>query len=131
MKKIKTKCMIQKIESGGTGLGIPDLFFRTLKQDGWIELKRIKWPSTNSTEIKIPFEPGQFSWIKTYRELGGKVFLMCLVNSKTENDKSVFIFIGENIFKEYNQASFHLFADLVLNYDNFDYHSLYNLLNKE
>ena len=39
-RKLKTEVvMLQRIESGSTGLGIPDIFYATNTKHGWIELK--------------------------------------------------------------------------------------------
>ena len=68
---------LQRIESGSTGLGIPDIFYRTLKYDGWIESKIIKTKLTKP--IVVPFRPGQFSWLRDYILLGGTAFLMVYI----------------------------------------------------
>jgi len=99
---VRNKCLVQRIESGTTGLGIPDIFFRTNDSEGWIELKEIFWPSKETTSIKIPFRPGQYPWLKQYTSLNGKAFLICSLYGKT----NIFIFLGRSIFKEYTQKEF-------------------------
>ena len=64
---------LQPIESGSTGLGIPDLYFRATKQSGWIEFKIGK--VNKNGEIKLRWEPGQLNWIKEHAELNGRTFL--------------------------------------------------------
>ncbi len=64
---------LQPIESGGTGLGIPDLYFRTERRGGWIELKVGKINAEG--KMKLRWEPGQLNWIKEHAELNGKTFL--------------------------------------------------------
>jgi len=67
---------VYKIETGYTQIGIPDLYIRTFNKDIWIELKEIKyWPKRNTTNIAIPFRPGQLNWIHSHKQLGGKVYL--------------------------------------------------------
>jgi len=99
---VRNKSIFQKIESGMTGLGIPDIFFRTKYTDGWIELKEIIWPKKYDTIIKIPFKPGQFSWIKQYSLLCGNMFLICSIRGET----NIYIFRRTYIFKEYTQKEF-------------------------
>ena len=100
MRSAGIQIMLQRIESGGTGEGIPDLFFRSLNQDGWIELKEIHWPKRGNTRIKIPFQKGQLPWITRYRSLGGHVFLFVLCN------KDFYLFSKHNIKEEYKQIEF-------------------------
>ena len=64
---------LQPIESGSTGLGIPDLYFRAAKQGGWVEFKVARM--NEAGEIKLRWEPGQLNWIKEHAELNGKTFL--------------------------------------------------------
>lgn len=64
-------CFVQRIESGSTGRGIPDMFVVTPKHSPvWIENKVIH-PSVNEIrilesgmecKIKIPWRPGQLAW---------------------------------------------------------------------
>lgn len=46
-------------------LGTPDLHYTTENNEGWVELKVIKsMPKKKETGIKIPFRPGQYSWLR-------------------------------------------------------------------
>lgn len=65
--------LLQPIESPTTGVGILDLYFRTEKCGGWIELKVGHVSATG--EVKIKWQPGQLSWIKRHVALSGKTFL--------------------------------------------------------
>jgi len=123
------KMKIQLIESGGTGLGIPDIFIRTLNNDVWIEAKRIVWPKRDNTEITIPFQPGQFGWIREYIKLDGKCFLAVIVNGGSYN-KKIFMFYKYDIHKTYNLGSFYTLADLILEYNNFDIQQFYTTLDR-
>ena len=73
--KLLKPCAIklQPIESGSTGIGIPDFYFRTAKQGGWIELKVGKLNAKG--EIKLRWQPGQLNWIREHAKLLGKTFL--------------------------------------------------------
>lgn len=75
------KILLQPIESGNTGIGILDIFYRSLHQDGWIEFKVIKNYPKRSRFIKIPWRPGQMNWIRRYRELNGNVFLFLYIEN--------------------------------------------------
>jgi len=99
---VRNKCLIQRIESGMTGLGIPDVFFRTKASDGWMELKEVSWPIRETTLIKIPFRPGQYPWIKQYSLLCGNMFLICSIRGET----NVYIFRRSYILREYTQKEF-------------------------
>ncbi len=65
-----------RIETGRTCVGIPDWYLRTQCIDIWIEAKELKsWPKKASTRITIPFQPGQYNWIRRHKKLNGKVLL--------------------------------------------------------
>lgn len=54
---------VQRIESGETGKGIPDLFIITKGVPMWIELKRIHDTCSNKPYFTIPWRPGQQAWL--------------------------------------------------------------------
>ena len=62
-------CQAQPIESGTTGLGIPDLWVRTTKVGAWVELKNEHYEPR--IPYVVPFKPGQYAWLKHHYELGG------------------------------------------------------------
>lgn len=64
-----THNIAQPIESGTTGLGVPDLFVRTSKVSAWIELKNYQYPLRYPFEIS--FRPGQAMWLERHYKLGG------------------------------------------------------------
>ena len=72
--------MLQRIESGGTGRGIPDFFFKTIYDEGWIELKEI---TITSCRISVPWRPGQLPWIKKYAQLRGNIILLMTYKKST------------------------------------------------
>lgn len=61
--------MVQSIESGLTGTGIPDIYVRTRKISAWIELKNLIYPIRSY--IEIPFRPGQLAWLIRHHNMGG------------------------------------------------------------
>jgi Holliday junction resolvase len=62
----KVKNCVQKIESHGTGVGIPDIY---IGKGIWIETKAIdaKYDSHNA----IPFRRGQYPWLLHHAKDGG------------------------------------------------------------
>ena len=60
---------VQRIESGETGKGIPDLFVITKGTPMWIELKRVHDTCSDKQYFTIPWRPGQQAWLHdvTYR----------------------------------------------------------------
>lgn len=121
---------VQLIESGGTGLGIPDIFFRT-ENDTWAEAKRILITSKTINRIRIPYQAGQYAWIKKYRELGGNALLICLVLDKFGTfDKKIYIFRNYGIQESYTFNEFFSNHIAILDYRDFDTDFLYTILNR-
>lgn len=61
---------VQRIESGETGKGIPDLFVITQKVPMWIELKRVHDICSHKRYVEIPWRPGQQAWLYDVRARG-------------------------------------------------------------
>lgn len=61
---------VQRIESGETGKGIPDLFVITMGTPMWIELKRIHDTCSNKQYVEIPWRPGQQAWMNDAQSRG-------------------------------------------------------------
>lgn len=61
---------VQRIESGETGKGIPDLFVITQKVPMWIELKRVHDICSHKRYVEIPWRPGQQAWLHDVRARG-------------------------------------------------------------
>lgn len=60
---------LQRIESGLTGLGIPDLNYCHAGREGWVELKQTKgWV--------VGIRPDQVGWIERRVRHGGRVTVM-------------------------------------------------------
>lgn len=63
----KEGCCVTCVETGRTGVGVPDLFVQSGKNvDWWIELKNEKDVSVNDTQFKIHWRPGQQGWYNIY-----------------------------------------------------------------
>ena len=62
---------VQRIESGETGKGIPDLFVITKGVPMWIELKRIHG-ACHRNYVEIPWRPGQQAWLHDVTHRGVK-----------------------------------------------------------
>ena len=64
---------VQRIESGETGKGIPDLFVITHGIPMWIELKRVHG-ACHRTVVEIPWRPGQQAWLNDVTKRGVTCF---------------------------------------------------------
>lgn len=62
---------VQRIESGETGKGIPDLFVITHGVPMWIELKRVHG-ACHRDYVEIPWRPGQQAWLNDVTHRGVK-----------------------------------------------------------
>lgn len=58
----------QAVETGGTGLGIPDSNFCCDGVEGWVEFKR-------TTAWSVGMRPEQIGWHRTRHERGGRTFI--------------------------------------------------------
>jgi len=90
--------MLQPIESGGTGIGIPDQFARTREGDYWIELKIGRYVTNG---IKVEFRPGQLNWLRRYANLRGKARLLLFVPHEEGKDFAWWVFCGLRGIKEF------------------------------
>ena len=66
--KLKAGWHWQSIETGGTGLGVPDSNFCCNGVEGWVEFKQ-----TDGWTVDLRSE--QVGWIRTRRQRGGRVFV--------------------------------------------------------
>ena len=62
----KAGMFVTRIESHGTGNGIPDLFVAGVGWDCWIELKNMPDKSIYSKVLTVPWRPGQIPWALQY-----------------------------------------------------------------
>jgi hypothetical protein len=68
--------MVQRIESGITSVGIPDLFLAGVANHLWVELKNLPKKALKDT-LQIPFRPGQQGWAHEYKAATKKNVLVC------------------------------------------------------
>jgi hypothetical protein len=62
----------QRIESGETGRGIPDLYIRLAHTELWAELKVMPKASIGDPQWAVPWRAGQQAWAHNYLRNGGK-----------------------------------------------------------
>jgi len=107
--------LVQPIESGGTSLGIPDIYFKTVYSEGWIELKQFMF--RNNHCVYIPFRPGQIAWINNYLSLHGNIAILgtFTLNKHTRDWQKLWIIIKNRFIKEvYTYEEFLTIADVTL-----------------
>lgn len=71
---------VQRIESGETGKGIPDLFIITKGTPMWIELKRIHDTCSDKKNVTIPWRPGQQAWLTEVADRGVATMTLACFN---------------------------------------------------
>lgn len=71
----KKGAFVQRIESGLTGRGIPDLYCIIKNKAVWIELKRVHHKMSRY-EV-IPWRPGQQSWLTDVYNREQRVLTLC------------------------------------------------------
>ena len=62
----------QRIESGLTGCGIPDLYIRLSSKEIWVELKNDKIISIKAKLWLINWRKGQQSWMLNYKKVSNR-----------------------------------------------------------
>jgi hypothetical protein len=71
LKAKAKRALIQRIETGETGRGVPDLYLRSIDREYWLELKNVKRSSVYNGCWQIPWRPGQQAWALQYRKCSG------------------------------------------------------------
>ncbi len=66
-----------------TSQGVPDLNYRTLNHEGWIELKTIRRPARASTLVNIELRSSQVAWISKRQQAGGTVWVLLAIGYHT------------------------------------------------
>lgn len=72
---------VQRIESGETGKGIPDLFVITKGTPMWIELKRVHESVGFKAALEIPWRPGQQAWLTDVANRGVLCYTIACYNN--------------------------------------------------
>lgn len=74
---LKKAMLLQRIESGATGLGIPDVLYTYEGHHGFIELKQVKdYPKRNYTRVPLRISQEQLNWLYRHGDRGGFCFVM-------------------------------------------------------
>ena len=126
-RRIKTESinvLLQPIESGRTGLGIPDIFWKTDFNQGWIELKQVY--VTKYGKVVVPFRPGQLPWARKYIALNGNMILLATFENTTYGKNTLIAVHGNNIMHRYE--SINELNSAACFADNFGYFNLEQLL---
>jgi hypothetical protein len=66
---------VQRIESGTTSRGIPDIYLGTPLGDTWLELKnnpKHNWNFAPDAGVTVPWRPGQQAWALRYYQVRRK-----------------------------------------------------------
>lgn len=87
---------IQRIESGETGKGIPDIYaIMPNKVAVWLELKRIhKEIHPYDISFEVTWRPGQQSWLSSVVARGQHAYTLCCFNN------IIFQIYHDRIYKE-------------------------------
>ena len=93
----KAKLMVTRIESHGTGNGIPDMFVCGMGLDTWLELKNDPKLSIKDKQIKVAWRPGQIAWMYTYFQ---KHLTKCCLTLVAVSD-GIFIIPMTSAFKDH------------------------------
>lgn len=93
-KLLRFDLQFQAIESGGTGVGIPDVYIRHNRGSLWLELKIGHYVSH---AVRVIFRPGQLAWIQKNTHLGGRTAMMMFVPHEEGNDFAWWVFRGAEI----------------------------------
>ena len=106
-KKLKIAIKLKKLklirlETGGTEIGVPDLYFWTPNSRGWIELKQVEIKSVRR-EISVPFRSGQLPFIRDASLFRDNVIL--LIEVRVEKSTLWFFVLNENIKEEYSELA--------------------------
>ena len=74
--------MTQRIESGTTGVGIPDLYVAGPEGTAWIELKNLKTQHMAHRVFEVSWRPGQQAWaLRHYKACKKHTFTLCALYS--------------------------------------------------
>jgi hypothetical protein len=63
---------VQRIESGETGRGIPDVYLRSAATEMWLELKNMPYAKVFDGSWQVPWRPGQLAWHLRYYKAAGR-----------------------------------------------------------
>lgn len=73
---------LQRIESGSTGLGIPDVNYCYKGTEGWAELKVAKVTKKTPHRVTLGLRPAQARWLHKRWSAGGLAWCVALLEDK-------------------------------------------------
>tara|TARA_Y100000310_G_scaffold110569_1_gene108934 strand:+ start:19215 stop:19607 length:393 start_codon:yes stop_codon:yes gene_type:complete len=76
---------IQRIETQ-IERGIPDVYYCSAGQSGWLEGKYVRSPKREKTKLKLKLSIEQIAWHKSYTYHGGLVYII------VKKDKKIYLF---------------------------------------
>jgi hypothetical protein len=114
LRKKAKRLLIQRIESGETARGIPDLYIHDNKREYWIELKNVKRLSVHSALWQIPWRSGQQTWASNYQRCSG----LCTYTIAALGDGFIIIpmrdkFKNNIVFQEHKPIRMTTLSDVV------------------
>ena len=72
---------VQRIESGSTGRGVPDIYCISPQGNAfWFELKRVHMNAAGHKVLSIPWRPGQQTWLHGVHKYNQRVFTLACFN---------------------------------------------------
>ena len=99
MRREVKNTMFKRIENA-LEPGTPDIYFVNKNVSGWMEAKKLRLGSKFVGEVKIPFRPAQFEWLKQNYEHGGISVLGII------SDWGIYFAVNENIKRVYQRKEF-------------------------
>jgi len=104
---VGTPTQFTRIETGSTRVGVPDLYWSTPNNNGWIEFKTVY--SLQVPVIKPVWRPGQLGWVKDHTKLGDNVWL-----AVTDKYEDVMLFILSPISVTFKIEECNMFMELPI-----------------
>lgn len=93
---------VQRIESGETGRGIPDIYcVGPNKMPFWLELKRVHSNAGTATEVFIPWRPGQQAWLTEVSAYGQAAHTIACFNDGILDIPMTQIYTGNKVLPEF------------------------------
>ncbi len=99
MRREVKNTMFKRIENA-LEPGTPDIYFVNKNVSGWMEAKKLQLGNKFVGEVKIPFRPAQFEWLKQNYEHGGISVLGII------SDWGIYFAVNENIKRVYQRKEF-------------------------
>ena len=102
-----TKHEFTRIETGHTRVGVPDLYWSTPNNNGWLEFKVVY--SLQVPVIKPDWRPGQLGWIREHVRLYDNIWL-----AVTDKEEDVMLFILSPVQETYVIAECSMFMEIPI-----------------